>query len=171
MEWYVFLEKGIWFGFAAIGFAILFNVPVRTLLPIFIMGALGGLTKVVLLQYQVNVIACTLSGAVLIGFLSIPIAHHRHAPPPIFAIPAVIPMVPGIFAYRMMLGLISLAGDIDKATYSQVMADTIHNGLKVMFILVSLAAGVGLPMLITRQESAKNIKILKLRRNDGHSSK
>lgn len=165
MEWYVLLEKGLWFGLAAIGFAILFNVPVRTLLPIFIMGALGGLTKVIMLHYQVNVVACTLSGAILIGFLSIPIAHHRHAPPPIFAIPAVIPMVPGIFAYKMMLGLISLAGNIDKATYNEVLAQTVNNGLKVMFILVSLAAGVGLPMLITRKESAKDIKILKLRRN------
>lgn len=143
---------------AAVGFAVLFNVPSRTLLPTFILAALGGLTKVMLLQFDVNVILATLIGAAIIGALSIPFAHHKHAPPPIFAIPAVIPMVPGVFAYRMMLGLINLAGDIDPETYNQILSETINNGLKVMLILMSLAAGVGIPMLITRKESAKNIR-------------
>jgi len=161
MEWLLLLEKGIWFGLAAVGFAILFNVPTRTLIPIFIMGALGGLTKLQMLSLDLNVIISTLVGAALIGFLSILFAHKKHAPPPIFAIPAVIPMVPGIFAYRMMLGLINLAGDVNQATYNQILSETINNGLKVMLILMSLAGGVGIPMLITRKESAKNIRFRK----------
>jgi uncharacterized membrane protein YjjB (DUF3815 family) len=162
MEWLLILEKGFWFGLAAVGFAVLFNVPVRTLFPVFIMGALGGLTKVVLLHSEVNVIVCSFSGAILIGFLSISFAHNKHAPPPIFATPAIIPMVPGIFAYRMMLGLISLSGNIDHATYSHALAETIHNGLTVMFILMSLATGVGIPMLIARKDSAKEIRFRKV---------
>lgn len=161
MEWLLLLEKGLWFGLAAVGFAILFNVPVRTLIPIFIMGALGGITKLQMLNLELNVIISTLLGATLIGFLSILFAHKKHAPPPIFAIPAVIPMVPGIFAYRMMLGLISLAGDVNPDTYHQILSETINNGLKVMLILMSLAGGVGIPMLITRKESAKNIRFRK----------
>lgn len=163
MEWLLILEKGIWFGCAALGFAILFNVPRRTLLPIFILGALGGLTKVILGHFGVNVIVGSLCGATLIGFISIYFAHYKHAPQPIFAIPAVIPMVPGVFAYRMMLGLINLASDLNPETYSQVLAQTMHNGLKVMFILISLATGVGIPMLITRKESAKDIRFGKNR--------
>ncbi len=61
----------------------------------------------------------------------------------------------------MMLGLMRLAGDIDPKTYNQVLGETIHNGLKVMFILMSLAIGVGLPMLVTRKESAKEIRFRK----------
>ena len=161
MDMVMLTEKIIWFGCAATGFAILFNVPVRTLLPIFIMGALGGLTRVILLANDINVIIATLAGATLIGFLSIFFAHNKHAPPPVFAIPAVIPMVPGIFAYKMMLGLISLAGSVDPATYNIILSETINNGLKVMFILMSLAGGVGIPMLITRKESAKEIRLRK----------
>ena len=41
LEILMILEKGIWFGFAALGFAILFNVPQRTLLIIWSIGALG----------------------------------------------------------------------------------------------------------------------------------
>ncbi|MEJ6979213.1 threonine/serine exporter family protein [Pedobacter sp. P351] len=161
MEWLILLEKGLWFGLAAVGFAILFNVPSRTLIPVFILGALGGLTKVTLLQFELNVIISSLAGATLIGSLSIPFAHNRHAPPPIFAIPAVIPMVPGIFAYRMMLGLINLAGTINPESYTRILSETINNGLKVMLILMSLAGGVAIPMLITRKDSAKNMRFRK----------
>ncbi len=163
MEWLVLIEKGMWFGLAAVGFAILFNVPLRAIIPVFILGALGGISKTILLLFEVNVIVSTLAGATLIGFLSIPFAHKKHAPPPIFAIPAVIPMVPGIFAYRMMLGLISLAGTIDPASYTQILSETVNNGLKVMLILMSLAGGVGIPMLITRKDSAKDIRFRKRR--------
>lgn len=39
MEWLIYAEKGFWFGIAAIGFAVLFNVPSRTLFPIWVLGA------------------------------------------------------------------------------------------------------------------------------------
>lgn len=165
MEWLFFLEKGLWFGLAAVGFAVLFNVPARTLVSIFIMAALGGLTKTIMIHLESNVIVASFTGATLIGFLSITFAHRKHAPPPIFSIPAVIPMVPGIFAYRMMLGLISLAGKIEPTTYTQILSETINNGLKVMLILMSLAGGVGLPMLLTRKESAKQIRFGKKRQH------
>ena len=161
MELLVILEKGLWFGLAAVGFAVLFNVPVRTLIPIFIMAAFGGLTRTVMLEQETNIVLATLCGASVVGFLSIPFAHKKHAPPPVFAIPAVIPMVPGILAYRMMLGLINLAGKVDHETYTQILSETVNNGIKVMLILMSLAGGVAVPMLITRKESAKDIRFRK----------
>ena len=167
MEWLLIFEKGIWFGLAAVGFAVLFNVPTRTLVPIFVMGAFGGLTKAIMLHYEINVIGASFAGATLIGFISIFFAHEKHAPPPIFAIPAVIPMVPGIFAYRMMIGLISLAGKLDNTAYTRIMSETTNNGLKVMFILMGLATGVGLPMLITRKDSAKDLRFKRNRKVTG----
>ena len=98
MEWINFFEKGIWFGFAALGFAILFNVPQRTLLIIWLLAAVGGLTKLFMLNFDLSVIFASFIGASVIGILSIPAAHNKHSPPLVFAIPAVIPMVPGVFA-------------------------------------------------------------------------
>lgn len=147
----------MWFGLAATGFAILFNVPSRTLLPIFIMGALGGITRNILHGFHINIIVCTLMGSTLVGLISIPFAHWFHAPPPIFAIPSVIPMVPGILAYETMLGLINMASD-DIALHNEILAVSVHNGLKVMFILICLSAGVALPMLITRKDSARQMR-------------
>jgi uncharacterized membrane protein YjjB (DUF3815 family) len=140
---------------------VLFNVPVRTLPVIALMGAAGGATKIILMQYGVNIVLASLSGAILTGCLSIFSAHIKHIPPPVFAIPAVIPMVPGTLAYRMILGLVKLAADKPDQAYTQVLSETINNGLKVTFILMSLALGVAIPMLITRKESAKHITFRK----------
>ena len=101
MDVVLFLEKGIWLGIAAIGFAILFNVPRRALLSIFIIGALGGLTKFLMLEYKIGIVLAVLCGASLIGFLSVFAAHRRNCPPITFAIPAVIPMIPGLFAKKL----------------------------------------------------------------------
>jgi uncharacterized membrane protein YjjB (DUF3815 family) len=155
MENILWFEKSLWFGLGGVGFAILFNVPVRTLVVIFILAAIGGTTKILLLSAGINVIQASLAGAILIGVLSIPAAHSRHAPPLVFSIPSVIPMVPGVFAYKMMIGFISLTGNIDMNTYPRVLAETVNNGLKAIFILMCLAFGVAIPMLITRKSSVK----------------
>lgn len=159
MNWIAYLENGIWFGLAAIGFAILFNVPNRTLKTIWIFGALGGLTKLILIQVGLGVVMGSFGGAALIGVLSISAAHRKHTPPMILAIPSVIPMVPGAFAYRMMIGLMKLSGDGVAENYNQILAETVNNGLKATFILMSLAFGVALPMFITRKQSAKNLRL------------
>ncbi|MCX6221915.1 MAG: threonine/serine exporter family protein [Bacteroidia bacterium] len=159
MDFINILEKGFWAGFAALGFAILFNVPQRTLLIIWAMGALGGLLKFLLLGVEVNIVLASLAGASLIGVLSVYAAHNKHAPPLVFSIPSVIPMVPGAFAYRMMLGCMELIGTSSNSeTYLKTLAETTNNGLKAIFILIALSAGVAIPMLVTRKDTFKRIK-------------
>lgn len=151
-------EKFIWCGFAAVGFAVLFNVPSRTLLFIGILGGLGGFTKFLLIRFGVSDVLAPFCGSAVIGLLSIPFAHYKHAPPPVFYIPALIPMIPGVFAYRMMLGMIKLVGNTQPADYEQVLQSTINNGLKVLFIILGLSVGVVIPMLVTRRDSVKDLR-------------
>ena len=154
MDLLVFFEKWIWLGCAGIGFGILFNVPQRTLIVIFVMAALGGALKLLVMHAGGGIILASFLGAVLVGFLSIYAAHLRHSPPFVLAIPAVIPMVPGALAYRAMLGVIHLTGDLSNELFLQVMNETIDNGIKAFFVLLSLSLGVSAPMLLTRSESS-----------------
>lgn len=162
MDWILILSKAFWCGWGAVGFGILFNVPPRTLFAIWIGGALGGFLKFTLLQCLVNVVLASFAGALAVGISSIPIAHFRHVPPMIFAIPSVIPLIPGVFAYRTMLGLIKLTGVIGP-DYNLIMAETFNNGAKTLFIIMSLAMGVAVPMHLMRKESVKNIRLAKRR--------
>jgi len=90
-----------------------------------------------------------------VGILSINLAHLRKSPPLVFSIPSVIPMVPGFFAYKMMLGLIALTSIENTNDYLQTLIQTVNNGAKMMFILISLGTGVAIPMLLSRKESIK----------------
>jgi len=159
METIAFFEKWIWLGLAGIGFGILFNVPERTLKLIFVMAALGGAMKLVVMYLGGGIIFASFLGAILVGFLSIYAAHLRHSPPFVLAIPAVIPMVPGTLAYRAMLGIIRLTGEHNNDAFVQLMHDTADNGLKAFFVLLALSLGVSMPMLLARSESAKNLKV------------
>ena len=160
MSWLVILEKCLWFGSAALGFSVLFNVPPRTLSIVWLLGAAGGFVKLLALDFGVGPVMASFLGASAVGLLSIPAAHNKHAPPLVFSIAAVIPMVPGVFAYRMMLGIIQLTGEVGDA-YGPVLSETVNAGAKTLFILMALAVGVGFPNLLTRKESAKEIGILR----------
>lgn len=154
----LFLEKAIWLGCAAIGFAVLFNVPRRTLGTIFVIAALGGLLKVGLAQQGVVAALATFAGATLIGLLSVLAAHQRKAPPMIFAIPAVIPMIPGFFAYQAMVGMIELTVEKDPTLYSKIFFSTVNNGLSAFFVMLALSIGVAVPMLISRKQTIKRLQ-------------
>lgn len=158
------LIKGFWAGIAAIGFAILFNVPRRTLFPIWCIGAMGGLIKFSIMTFDVNVVFASFFGAVAVGVVAIQMAHLKDSPPLVFSIPSVIPMVPGVFAYKFMLGMIALTSIESSEVYLQTLIDTVNNGAKMLFVLIALGTGVAIPMLLTRKESIKKSKFNKNRK-------
>jgi uncharacterized membrane protein YjjB (DUF3815 family) len=156
-DWFEVLFKAFWCGWAALGFAVLFNTPVRALFAIYLCGFMVGLVKYIILQPAIGggVILASLLAASTVGFASIPVAHWRHVPPVIISIPAVIPLVPGSFAYRSMLGMMKFINH----TEVEVLTNTVHNGLMTVFIILVLSLGVTLPMLLFRIESVKKVKI------------
>ncbi|NIJ43887.1 uncharacterized membrane protein YjjB (DUF3815 family) [Wenyingzhuangia heitensis] len=153
------LEMAIWLAVASLGFAVLFNVPKRTLVVIALLSSLGGSCKLILINYNIHIVIATFFGALLIGLLSIPAAHNKHTPPLVFSIPAVIPMIPGAFAYKAMLGFIKLTENTSQTAYDIALNETISNGIIAAFILLALTAGVSFPMLISRKESIKTMKL------------
>lgn len=152
------LGKGVWAGIAAIGFAILFNVPRRALAPIWVLAALGTMVKYTTMHFGLSIILGSFTGSVAVGVCALCTARHYYAPPLVFSIPSVIPMIPGLFTYNMMLGFIKLSDLTDPSQYIETLSFTTNNGLKALFILMGLATGVAIPMLLARKESIKNIE-------------
>jgi len=166
----IFLEiitKSFWAGIAAIGFAVLFNVPRRVIFSIWTLGALGGLIKFSAMNFEIGIVFASFLAATAIGIASIQMAHMRNSPPLVFSIPSVIPMVPGFFAYKMMLGMIALTSIENTDDYIQTLIQTVNNGAKMMFVLISLGIGVAIPMLITRKESIKKSSFNKTKKVTG----
>ena len=162
-DWWIILAKAFWCGWAALGFSILFNAPDRALVPAWLGGFLAGLVKFSLLSADVGIITSSFAAALAIGIAGIPISHWRHVPPTIFTIPSVIPLVPGVFAYRAMLGMIKLAGPIDDG-YPMIISEAVRSSVITLFVVMAIAVGVVAPMMILGKDSVKKISLKNISR-------
>ncbi|HSH01952.1 MAG TPA: threonine/serine exporter family protein [Anaerolineae bacterium] len=143
-------EHGLWAAIAATGFAILFNVPPQQLLGGAVAGAVGVVLRTTLLNYSWRLDLATLFAAAAVGFLAERLAHHQQTPTSLFAIPGIIPMVPGRFAFTTLLGILELA-IITPATATPVLAITATNAIQTGLILAALAVGITMPRLIFKR--------------------
>lgn len=151
--------KACWVGVAATGFGILFNAPTRALAAIWIGGFIAGTVKfaILLLIAPDAFMFASFLAALVIGVLSIPAAHWRHVPPSVLSVPPVIPLMPGVFAYKTMMGLGTLAAG--NADHAATLAHTFHFGTLTLFIVLAIALGVSIPMHVLRANSVKNIRL------------
>lgn len=141
------LEDGLWSGIAAFGFALLFNVPRRALWACVLMGALGHMLRTLLLTQQFSIEASTLVAATVLGFLAKSFAARLRMPSMIFAICGSIPMVPGVYAYETMLGVLHLASAAPGAELEAIL-HIASNGVKAGLILIAISAGIAAPTLL-----------------------
>ena len=144
------LRDALFSGLAALGFAILFNVPRRTLPGCVVCGAAGHSLRVVLMQFGLSIESATLIGAALVGFLGVYFSHRQGVPAPIFTVSGAIPMVPGVFAYQAMISIIALAS-ADAQTGGPVLANAMINAIKTALILGAIALGIAAPALLFRR--------------------
>ena len=152
------LEVAVWSGIAAVGFGILFNIPKKAIFTVFVLGFTAGFIKFVLLKFSIDIILASLIAALFVGVLSMPLAHKIHQPPVVFSIPAVIPMIPGYFAYETVLSVMKFTFmETDMAKRITLMDTMFSNGFTMFFILLSLTIGVSFPMLLLRKNTIKKM--------------
>lgn len=142
------LEDALFSGIAALGFAILFNVPRRALIYCVLAGAVGHAMRTLMMeQFGLSITISTLIGATTVGFMAKYCAYRLKIPSLVFGISGVIPMVPGVFAFQAMLAVISLPSATDETIVS-ILADVSVNASTTGFILAALALGIALPNLL-----------------------
>lgn len=142
------LEDAFWSAIAAVGFAVLFNVPHRALLWCALIGAVGHALRTFLIQqFSMDIIPSTLFACVAVGFLAQWCARRMHLPALIYQVTGAIPMVPGVFAFQTMLGVLALAG-IQSASIVEPLSHFVTNGVKTGLILGAIAFGTIAPTLI-----------------------
>ncbi|MGI9280226.1 MAG: threonine/serine exporter family protein [Endozoicomonas sp.] len=156
------IEKCCWAALAAMGFATLFTTPLRAFWATALLAAVGYGLRGMALHFGLDLLTSTLLASCTMGLLAIQLAHWVHTPTTVFMAPAVIPMVPGVFAYRSMMGLMEMS---QTSTFStDLLMQTISYGLNTVFILLSLAVGVTIPSLLFKNRSVKDIRLLRSRK-------
>lgn len=139
------LEATLLATIPAVGFALLFNVPPRVLRYCAAGGALGYGSRFLLLHLGVPIEWATLVAAVLIGAAGARWAKKMLAHPKVVTVAAVIPMVPGVYAFRGMIALV----EIKHRGFSEALwARAVDNLMEMSFLVVALTLGLATPGLL-----------------------
>lgn len=147
------VEDAFWAALAALGFALLFNVPRRLLIACIVCGALGHAVRQMLVtQAGIALEIASFMGALVIGILGYLMASRLRAPAIIFQVAASIPLIPGAFAYRAMLNLIRLP-NAESAAGSVVLGDAAFFLIRTGLILAAIAAGIAFPTLLFQRRT------------------
>jgi uncharacterized membrane protein YjjB (DUF3815 family) len=149
MDWFLILTRAFWCGCAALGFGVLFNTPTRTLFPIWIGGCIAGLIKFSALSSAIGlgVVVSSFLASLGASMIGIPLCKWRDVPLVVIAIPSIIPLVPGAFAYKAMMGLMKLTRYVQQ-DYSKMISDTVYNGVMALFIVVAITFGLLISVII-----------------------
>ena len=158
MEFFLLILRDIACSFVvAVGFAILFNTPRRVLWVAGVLGGLGHCIRFALVENHVGLIFATLAGAMFVGLAGIVVAHRVHTPPVVFTMPACITMIPGLYAYRTMLGCIKIS-ELNLAKQDPLLLPTTaHYFVLTASLLFTLAIGICSGTLLFRKKSVKSL--------------
>ena len=147
MFWLVLID-GALAAVAAIGFAVISNPSRKAVAVSALLAAVGHAFRFALIHSAgLEIWLATFFAASCIGLLSILFARIIHCPAEVFSFPSLLPMIPGLFAYRTILGLIKFMQSADMVKKQAFIMDFFHNGLTTVFILFALVVGVSLPVL------------------------
>ena len=110
------LLDGFFAAIAAIGFGALSDPPMRAFPRIALLAAVGHALRYCLMNYaDVDIASASLCASITIGLGSLWLGQGIHCPMTVLYIPALLPMVPGIYAYKTVFSLIMFLQSLDRA--------------------------------------------------------
>lgn len=149
-----YIQDAIFAAIAAIGFAAISNPPRRAYLYCALIAAAGHSLRFCLMHtLGVHIVAATFCAALLIGILAVLFSPHARIPAETCLYPALLPMIPGIYAYKTFGALIMClyyGGESEFLHYFYLFA---NNGLTTFFILLGMVVGATIPMFILQKIS------------------
>lgn len=160
--WRSVLFDGLFAAVAAIGFAVISNPPKKAVLVTALLAAVGHACRYYLLhQTPLDLTSSTLIAAFIIGMGSMLFAKMIHCPAEVFSFPSLLPMVPGMYAYKTILALIRFMKNDDPQILQQLIVEIFRNGLTSLFVLLALVIGVSLPLFIFYKQSFMMTRLLR----------
>jgi uncharacterized membrane protein YjjB (DUF3815 family) len=143
------LKDAFFAGCAATAFAFCLGVPRAYILYSGLCAAVGHSVQAVLLMLGVSLVWSTFFGALLIGGLGLFFAKRFLISQVIFAVPGIIPMLPGTFIFNTFLAIFDKAG-MKGVTSASLALEVFSDFLRAVVILCALAIGLALPYLMFR---------------------
>ncbi|MCH4155356.1 MAG: threonine/serine exporter family protein [Muribaculaceae bacterium] len=144
------LSDAFFAAIAAMGFGAISDPSMRSFKFIAILAALGHACRYSLMTFAgFDIATGSLCGALLIGFGSIWLGKKVYSPMTVLYIPALLPMIPGRFAYNMVFSQIMFLQSMDNvAERTKYMDMFFSNTMVTCTVVFLLAVGATVPMFL-----------------------
>lgn len=150
------VQDGFFAAIAAMGFAAISNPPRRAYLFCAIIAACGHTARYLLMLPNVLgmhiVIASTLA-AFTIGVLAVLFSPLVKTPAETCLFPSLLPMIPGIYAYKAFGGLIMCIYQGREAAFDHYFFLFASNALTCLFIILGMVIGAVIPIFLLKHIS------------------
>lgn len=146
-QWLRVLFEMLAAGFIGPAFAMLFAVPVRFLPLIGVVSALTRGVRAFLVAANVEIVVATFLACCLCSLIFIYFGPKLKAPRPIFTVPCIISMIPGVDAYNALLSLMAVIENTDHNILLGNVAQLFHRGMRSIGIIFAIALGIAVPPL------------------------
>lgn len=150
------IEDALFAAIAAIGFAAISRPPKQAYIYCAFIAAAGHSVRLLLLTtpaLQMHIVIATTLASLLIGVLAVLISPRTQVPAETYLYPSLLPMIPGIYAYKTVGGLIMCIYLNGEAAFQRYFYLFASNGLTFFFILVGMATGATVPMFLMKRIS------------------
>ena len=111
-----FIEDALFAAIAAIGFSAISNPPRNAYIYCALIAAIGHSTRFFLMQPDVgamSIVPASTIAALVVGVLAVLLSPKAKIPAEAFLFPSLLPMIPGIYAYKTFGG----AGDVPYTSF------------------------------------------------------
>ncbi len=143
------LQDGFFAAIAAIGFGSISNVPVRAFKGCALLAAAGHATRFVLMHAcGWGLIPAAFVGALMIGFFAPKASRRWRIPAEALAFPALLPMIPGMYAYRAVEGLLQCIMCKTEDAFNHAYYLFSYNGMVCVITVILMVLGVTIPILV-----------------------
>lgn len=159
---------GVYSAIAGVGFGAISHPDIKTFKGIAILAAVAHTVRFAAVDYlSLDIATSSFLGAMACGFLSLLIGKWLKCPLTVLYIPALLPLVPGKFAYNSLFNLIMfLQKGSTAAAQSKYMEEFFYNGTVTVTVLFLLAFGATFPRFlfptiansVTREKQSSRIK-------------
>ncbi|MCM1316958.1 MAG: threonine/serine exporter family protein [Bacteroides sp.] len=143
--------EDIFFGaVASMGFAAISNPPKKSLKCCGLIAGIGHGCRFLLMEHGWGIVAGSFVASFVIGILAVLLSRRAKCPAECLSFPALLPMIPGMYAYKMVQGLVGCMGAVDYREYFDMFS---YNLIITFSVILMMVIGITIPVFLMKKIS------------------